>query len=297
MNITNTDTIDGRNSARQAELWLFYIASILAGYFFFVEIPVLLVHFAFDEAEAFRPYAPAISIFIVGGILIHFNKHFWVNPSGNKVLPTINSLSPAMLEDGGTLFTVYTAGFALKWPWERPTGKEIDIEKEQVCSSKDFTVTVDRTALELELSIAWRPHTTFLSAFLQNEGESGDILKQIIAKAKQYVEEIMAHPYYKNDEEMDGAERIRAEQTHILEYVHVRLQNFADHLGIEIFDLSFSKCDYDVKTQERLNKHIETRVVAEISKELHKNGVAPDKAPELAAIMAGVKGVELKRNV
>ena len=112
---------------------------------------------------------------------------------------------------------------------------------------------------------------------------------KVAAKAQQYVEEETSG--------YESADDVRKNQTNICSSVQDRLQVWADWLGIKIFDISFAKCDYDKTTQERLNKHIETRVVADIAKDLVATGLTPEKAGELAAIMAGIKGVEIKRSV
>lgn len=290
IDVRNTDTINGRDSARQASLWMSYGIGFLALFFIIEEILIALIRLGFgkEASVSFAPYLLPVTCLCIGGILASFHKLFWVNPTGNKVQATINMLAPGQLEDGGTLFIVYTAGFALKWPWERLNGEEIDIEREKIESTKDFTITVDQTALTIEVSIAWRPHMKFLSSYLQN---GTDVLKQIVSKCKQYVEE--------ESSEYDDVDEVRANQGTILEKVRIRLQKFADWLGVQIFDLAMSKCDYDSKTQERLNKRIETRIISKMVKDLVKDNpdLSPEKAGELAALFAEVKGVEIKRNI
>jgi hypothetical protein len=47
-------------------------------------------------------------------------------------------------------------------------GEEVDIEREEIHPTDEFTVTVKHTAIVIKMLIAWKPHTEFLSSFLQN---------------------------------------------------------------------------------------------------------------------------------
>jgi hypothetical protein len=266
-----TDTANGKTFGRQVGLWAFYIIGTI---FLFKAIQLVLlkgvVEYALDiqTTERFEPWVMILTIYLIGHLLISFKKEFAVNPRGNHVIATNNIFSSKTLEDGGTLFTIYGTGFALKWPWERKLGVEIEIEREEIHDHDDFTVSCKAGAsLIIKMSTAWRPAVEHLSTFLQSAGHNPlnpKVLLQIAAKAQQTFEQLAAT--------YEDSEKLRASQSILLKAVMNELHDFATSLGIEVFDISLKRCDYDANGQKIRDKRAEGKILTELIADLWKEG-------------------------
>lgn len=293
--IDESDSINGKAPLRQFTLAVFYLfVVIFLGYTLVREVITILfvaIPFGLESANKFDQwsYIPSVAVYSI--LFLIYCKHFYVTSEGNKVVATINTFFPAYLADGSTRFIIYWTGFALKWPWERVQIEGTEIEKEMFYDTPVFKITVAKTVLEVVLRIAWKPCMETLSTFLQNskKEETEQVIQQISAKMRQILE---VEASKSND-----PEKVRGSQGEFSNLIQTAVENFAKSLGFTIVDVSFSKCDYDDDTQKRLNKIIETSVVDEIATNLRATGVSPERASELAAVMAGVNGVKIDRKI
>lgn len=292
------DTIDGKSIERQFIIAIFYLISPFIIFPLVTAFVIEALNFGFGlDEETVRPFVNIVFFLLIGGSVIFAltkeNLGYVVVNKGNHIKPSISLFLTPKLKGGGTRFTVYYTGFALKFPWEKIQDDEIHIEKERHVQFELFTVTIGNTSLEMIISMAWRPHQIFLSSFLQNGSEEDvkKLLKQLEAKAHQIIEGYVSSTRYKN------ADEVRKDQENIAEYTKGRLKIFADYLGIEIFDISFSKCDFSATTQTQMNKLKETEVVTKIARKLKGLGMDAAQAGVQAAVMANISNAKIGHHI
>jgi hypothetical protein len=140
------------------------------------------------------------------------------------------------------------------------------------------------------MSIAWRPANEYFSAFLQSAGHNPlnpPILKQIAAKAQQTFEQFAVA--YKD------SEVLRANQSVQLKAVLNSIQEFATGLGIEVFDISLTKCDYSTDDQKIRNKTAEGEIVVKLTDKLYNKGkggyTTRADAARAASLILGVENM------
>ena len=292
MDLKNSDACDGR--ARQVDALMFILISPVVAFFLLREIINLGFYFSFGAIPG--PWIDSLIILGIGALMASFHTHFWVNVDGNRIQPAIDVLFPKKLRDGSTRFIVYTSGFALKLPWISRQGDPIEIEKRRTKPTDEFTVTVSSTSLILQFKIAWKPHIHFLSTYLQNaiteEGE-GSILNQIIAHAKMLMEEECSRGGVPEVGDTPDPEYVRKNQSTVIEKIFDDVFDFAEHFGVEILNISFSKCDYSYSVQKQKDRVRESESIAVIRDALIAAGVEPGQAARLAAVQSHVPGVTI----
>ncbi len=292
MDMTKSDSTDGKNPDRQFTIIMTYLLSFMLTWLvleWFQKLIFGLAHMsAFSKAYFQGGYYIPITLFIWGifWISVFSNGKGWQIVKGNFAKATINPFDSKILSTGGTKFIVYQTGFSLSYPWETSHGKEIELDKEVTTACDLTTITVKNISLHVILVITYRIFPEGLSTYLQNlvVGESEpQVLKQIKASANQRLEVEAA--------KLKNTEEVRKEQSKLIEKILPELDTEAKKLGIEITAIKFSKCDYSQETEKELNKSIEATVVAEIAKSIKPENV---EAYKIAAAATGKPGFDIK---
>ncbi len=288
MNLEQSDARDGKNIARQWGLTIFYI---LAFIILFLLIMLLIIGmsqwtFGFNGfTRGIQLAAGPIALLILIIIISRTYDLYGVNPAGNKAVATINMFFAEKLPDGGTMFTIYTAGFSLKWPWERKLKEEIDLERDQTNKTVDFNVTVAGSKLEFSMKLSYKPHPIYLSSYLGNVGDHDALIEQVVASGQQLTEEIASR--------YGDAELVRKNPSALAIAVRRKLQDReANKFGFLLTSLSYPKCDYDSKVQDAMNKKRVRDIANEMMTDyIKKKKMSPAEAARTAMLIMEIPNV------
>ena len=278
----HTDSTDGQEPARQLAIAITHLIIVCT--------IVALTHYL----TRFTVMTSAILATLP--IAIYLNRGL-VNPGPNKIVATDNPLSRTQFEDGGTQYIIYQTGLSLKYAWERTSAEEINIENADPIGSRELTITIDDVALEVKIKGMWRVYLPNLSMFIQNVDELEVTLNQMKAMMSQVLEEHCAKEYSgQRADKQIGTERVRQNQSAIIDHVLKTVRPRYLKEGIDLIDLNFERCDYSQETQKELNKLIELRSIQKMADNIGSDPQAYENF-RLVAAAAGKPGVTLKKDV